>query len=194
MIALGNRLLAAAAVMAAMALGVLAPSTSLAQEATPEAAMAAGIQNHIHTGTCAELGDVIVPLADLAYGMGMMDETMGMDATPMAGMMGDAVPVAVATTEVELSLDDILAAPHAINLHHPDDGSVYIACGTIAGTPDEQGNLFVGMAEDNDSGLSGVIWLVDDGSGAGTIVTVFLVGELEPLMDSDMDEAATPVA
>lgn len=190
MIALGNRLLVAAALMAAMALGVMAPSTSLAQEATPEAAMAAGIQNHIHTGTCEELGDVIVPLADLTYGMGMM----GTDATPMAEMMGDVVPVAVATTEVELSLDDILAAPHAINLHHPDDGSVYIACGTIAGTPDEQGNLFVGMAEDSDSGLSGVIWLVDDGSGAGTIVTVFMVGELEPLMDSDMDEAATPVA
>ncbi|MDQ3696354.1 MAG: hypothetical protein M3464_22460 [Chloroflexota bacterium] len=183
-----------------LAFGVMAPVAGLAQEATPEGEMAAaGISNHIHTGTCEELGDVIAPLADLVFMDEMMDMGMdatsmaGMDATPMAGMMGESVPVAVATTEIELSLDDILAAPHAVNMHDPNDGSVYIACGNITGTPDEQGNLFAGIEEDSGSGLSGVVWLVDDGSGAGTIVTTFLVGEFESTVAPAMDESATPV-
>ncbi len=187
-----SRRLIVVAVM--LAFGVMAPMTGLAQEATPEGEMAAaGIQNHIHTGTCEELGDVIAPLADLVFMDEMMGMDMGMDATPMAGMMGESVPVAVATTEVELSLDDILAAPHAFDAHDPNDGSIYIACGNITGTPDEQGNLFAGIEEDSGSGLSGVVWLVDDGSGAGTIVTVFLVGEFESTVAPAMDESATPV-
>lgn len=195
MITMDKRLVVVAALGAALVFGTgfANPAIGLAQDATPEAGEAAGIPNHIHSGTCAELGDVVAPLSDLVFA-GEAD-AMGMAATPMAGMemMAGAVPVAVSVTNVELSLDDILAEPHAFNAHDSNDPSIYIACGDISGTPDEQGNLFVGIAEDNGSGLSGAVWLVDDGTGAGTVVTVFLVGEFESTAAPATDDDATPV-
>lgn len=158
-----------------------------AQDATPVAGGAsAAMPNHIHAGTCDTLGEVVVPLAPLDYpssdaGEAATPVAVG-GATPVAGMMGmmgsaSSVPVAAATTQVPLGLSDILAADHAINVHDPAaprDPSRYRACGAIGGSPDAQGNLFVGLQESNDSGFSGVAWLLDDGSGAGTTVTVFL--------------------
>ena len=210
MVTMNRRLVVVGALGAALVFGsgVTSPVASLAQDATPETGAAAGIPNHIHSGTCAELGDVVAPLSNLifeeagttAMDMGAtptgMDATpTGMGATPMAGLqaMGVAVPVAVSVTNVELSLDDILAAPHAFNAHDPNDPSIYIACGDISGTPDEQGNLFVGIEEQNGSGLSGAVWLVDDGTGAGTVVTVFLVGGYESTAAPATGEGATPV-
>jgi hypothetical protein len=198
MVALDNRLIVVAAMAAALVFGALSPVIGMAQDATPEAgAAAAGIPNHIHSGTCEELGDVVAPLAELRFeetdgAMDAMATPMADAATPMMAMAAGSVPVAVSVTNVEMSLDEILAAPHAFNAHDPNDPSIYIACGNITGTPDEQGNLFVGVAEDSDSGLSGVVWLIDDGTGAGTVVTVFLVGEFESTA-RPADEGATPV-
>ncbi len=195
MVQVRSRLIALAAVVAAMALVVAGGARVAAQDATPVAdAAMAGMPNHIHTGTCENLGDVVQPLADLQYanmGAGMTDGTpmagmaspMAGMATPVGGMMmgaASAVPVAVATTQVPLALSDILGAEHAINVHDPadpGDPSLYRACGDIGGTPDAQGNLFVGLREVNDSGFSGVAWLLDDGSGGGTTVTVFLANQ-----------------
>ena len=218
MVTMNRRLIVVGALGAALVFGsgVTGPVAGLAQDATPEADAAAGIPNHIHTGTCAVLGDIVAPLSNLVFEeagttamdvggtpVGMDDATpagmdatpTGMGATPMAGMqaMGVAVPVAVSVTNVELSLDDILAAPHAFNAHDPNDPSIYIACGDISGTPDEQGNLFVGIEEQNGSGLSGAVWLVDDGTGAGTVVTVFLVGGYESTAAPATGDGATPV-
>jgi hypothetical protein len=191
MVQVRSRLVPVAA-MLALALMIAGGGRVAAQDATPVSGAApAGIPNHIHTGTCANLGDVVAPLANLQYtNMGMaagtpmaspmagMATPMAGMATPMAGMAGGAVvPVAVATTRVSMALSDILGAPHAINLHDPAapaDPSRYLACGDIGGAPDPQGNLFVGLQEQNGSGYSGVAWLQDDGSGNGTIVTVFL--------------------
>ncbi len=209
MVHVRSRLLAVAAGLAVTAMTVTGVSPSYAQDATPMAGMEmAGIPNHIHAGTCDTLGEVVVPLADLQFtnmDSGMSDATpmAGMDmATPMAGaeMMGgaDAAPVAVGTTQVDLALSDILAAEHAFNAHDPADpgnADLYLACGNIGGTPDPQGNLFVGLQEDNDSGFTGVAWLLDNtvSGGTGTTVTIFLAeadtGAAE--MDSDM---ATPAA
>lgn len=185
MVQVRSRLIPVAAMLALM-LTIAGGVRVAAQDATPVSGAApAGIPNHIHAGACANLGDVVAPLANLQYtnagmaaGTPMASPMAGM-ATPMAGMMGggSAVPVAVATTRVSMALSDILGAQHAINLHDPAapaDPSRYLACGDIGGTPDPQGNLFVGLQEQNGSGYSGVAWLQDDGSGNGTIVTVFL--------------------
>ena len=177
------------ALMLAMALVVAGGTRVAAQDATPIAGGAtAGIPNHIHAGTCDNLGDVVQPLASLQYvntggasgtpAAGLATPIAGL-TTPVAGMMGGVagVPVAVATTQASLSLSDILAAQHAINIHDPaapEDPSRYLACGNISGTPDAQGNLFIGLQEDNNSGYSGVAWLLDNGSGSGTTVTIFL--------------------
>lgn len=183
MITLSRRLTVVAALAAALMFGVMSPAMSLAQDATPVAdAAPAGILNHIHDGTCENLGGVVAPLSNLVFNNeGEADAAMG--ATPMAAPAASSVPVAVSVTNIDLTLDELLAAPHAFNAHDPSDPSVFIACGNITGTPDEQGNLFVGVAEDNDSNLSGVVWLLDDGTGAGTVVTVFLVGEFESIVE-----------
>lgn len=183
-----TRRIAVAAMTGALALTL--PAFALAQDATPTAddAANAGILNHIHAGSCAELGDVIFPLDNL---MPAADRASGTEmATPMAAMASAGIPVHVASTLVPLPLADILAAPHAFNAHDPLDPSIYIACGDITGTPDDQGNLFVGVGEDSDSGLSGVVWLVDDGTGENTTVTVFLVGDYTPVAAPE----ATPVS
>lgn len=187
MVQVRNRFVGAAAGLALAGLVATGGSLAAAQEATPVGGAMAGIPNHIHAGTCATLGEVVVPLADLTVsGTGdaaaspVASPAAGM-ATPMAGMaMGaaSAAPVAVATTQVELALSDILAAEHSINLHDPADPSNpdrYLACGDIGGAPDVQGNLFVGLQEDNDSGVTGVAWLLDNAAtgGTGTTVTVF---------------------
>lgn len=169
------KLVAVFVMMAALMIG--GTTRALAQEGTPAAGAAAGgFPNHIHEGTCEDLNpQPLVPLADLRF---MTDgATAGTPmATPVVSVSGgaEAVPVAVATTRVELALSDILAADHAIDVHDPSDVSNYVACGAIGGTPDTQGNLFIGLQELNGSGYNGVAWLLDDGSGGGTIVTVFL--------------------
>lgn len=159
-----------------------------AQDGTPVGGAEAPMPNHIHSGTCETLGDVVVPLAplqfstdDAAAATPAASPVSGV-ATPVGAMMGtmgaaSSVPVAAATTQVPLGLSDILAAEHAINIHDPadpSDPSLYRACGAIGGSPDAQGNLFVGLQEINDSGFSGIAWLLDDGSGAGTTVTILL--------------------
>lgn len=63
---------------------------------------------HIHTGTCAELGDVVYPLTDV-----------------------DASGASV--TIIEVPLADLLATgPYAINVHlSADEIGTYVACGDI---------------------------------------------------------------
>ena len=127
---------------------------------------------HIHTGGCGDtLGEVVFPLNDI--GSDMM-----MDGTPMAmgEMMGaaSAIPVLASVTTVEAALADIVGGEHAINVHEsPDNMGNYVACGAIGGTI-MGSNLAIGLGEQNDSGLSGVAWLADNGDGT-TTVSVFLI-------------------
>jgi len=76
---------------------------------------------HIHSGTCAELGDVVYPLTDL-------------DAT------------GASVTIIEVPLAELLASgPYAINIHlSADEIGTYVACGDI---PAEAGGGEVVAAE-----------------------------------------------
>src|SRR5688572_3870613 len=141
---------------------------------------------HIHVGTCANLdpaplfplADVVIPTAgaegeaaspeaDMASPDADMASPVSDMATPMAGAddaagTSDALPAGQSTTVVPAGLTEILAADHAINVHLSyDQVDVYIACGTIGGAPDSSGNLFIGLAEQNDSGFAGIAWLHD---------------------------------
>lgn len=82
---------------------------------------------HIHAGTCDDLGDVVFPLEDVVDGM--------------------------SESTVEASIDDIMAADHAINVHlSEDEMDVYVACGNI-GTGDEEDDAVMdddAVAEDDD--------------------------------------------
>jgi hypothetical protein len=200
-----------------LALTVAAPR-GLAQDATPMTELTMGDGGvphpaHIHAGSCATLdpnplfplADVVIPAAEAGADDGMADDATPIDdATPMASPMASpaaggatgtgsasAMPAGQSTTVVTTALSDLLAAEHAINVHLSyDDVSTYIACGAIGGTADANGNLFVGLAEQNASGYSGIVWLHDNGDGT-TTVTIFLSLGLH---EGDAGEAATPAA
>jgi hypothetical protein len=165
-----SRCVRMAAVLAFAALPLFA-SSGLAQDATPADA-AATVDGphpvHIHSGSCAELGEVVVPLTDVAERAG---EAMG---------SGTGHAVKGSHTQVDMSLDDILANPHAINVHlSAEEIGTYIACGDLSGVVFEDADdgermLIVGLGELNDSGHVGIAWLSEDDDGT-TEVAVNLI-------------------
>jgi hypothetical protein len=128
---------------------------------------------HIHSGSCATLGDVVYPLNDV--GSEMSDAA----GTPIAGMpMGpaSAIPVEVSVTTVQTDLNTLVSGVYAINVHESMENiGNYIACGDIGGNV-MGSDLAIGLGELNDSGDSGVAWLHDNGDGT-TTVYIFLTEE-----------------
>jgi len=140
---------------------------------------------HIHSGTCAELGDVVVPLNDITQ--------IGGDAERTGA--SDAIPVKSSLTVVDMPLQEIIDGGHAINVHlSADEIGTYIACGNIGGAVttdegEEENELVIGLGELNDSGHTGVAWLGADGDQ--TRVGVYLV---EPAAMAEAAQEATPGA
>lgn len=164
-----------AAVIAFAALPLLA-SSSLAQEGTPvgEAQTGDGPHPaHIHSGTCAELGDVVAPLTDVAERTG---EQMG---------TGSGNPVKGSLTLVDMPLDEILAGGHAINVHlSAEEIGTYIACGDVSGvvfTDEDDGErqMVIGLGELNDSGHAGIAWLSEEGDQTEVAVNLIEPDEMQ---------------
>lgn len=142
---------------------------------------------HIHTGTCAELGDVVFPLGDVVQtGMTGSPEAV-MDSASMATpstSMSDVV--AESTTTVEAPLADIISGGHAINVHESAENiQNYIACGDITG--DATDSLQIELAELNGSGYEGVATLMDNGDGTTTVT-------IQLMRSGSGTPAATPVS
>jgi uncharacterized cupredoxin-like copper-binding protein len=136
-----------------------------AQDATPEAEVALSPRPaHIHSGNCAELGDVVVPLTDLT--------------APQGDRVGQGRRASVAETSytsVPMTLDAILAEDHAINVHlSAEEIGTYIACGELGGILTPDGALVVGLGELNDSGYTGIAFLAPGADGASTDVSAFI--------------------
>jgi hypothetical protein len=142
---------------------------------------------HIHSGTCAELGDVVFPLNDVAVAdpnaspeaspslaLASTPVASPVDASPVASpQVGTEGVVAESSTEIAASLDDLLAEEHAINVHESAENiGNYIACGDLTGTAAE-GQLTIEMQELNNSGYTGEAHLQDNGDGT-TTVTVYV--------------------
>ena len=129
--------------------------------------------SHIHEGACPAEG-VIAPLSNV--------EAIAGDALGSTA----AIPVETATSVVDLALSDILAADHAIIVHHgPDDMGTYLVCGDIGGVTSQvqQGTrLLVGLAPVGESTFSGLGVLRDNGDGT-TTVNVFIVDSSGMMMD-----------
>jgi hypothetical protein len=161
-----------AAVSSASAQDVATPAPS--DETLPHLA-------HINVGTCAELSHIVHKLEDIP--------TAGSAATPSAVASPVAVGEMTSTTQVEVALDELLAEPHAINIHESIEAvDTYVACGDITGTPTD-GELEIEMAEQNGSGVSGTATLTDNGDGTTTVVISLTHGEPSPMGTPD----ATPV-
>ena len=156
-----------AAVVAVAALTLVVPA-GLAQ--TPVADTEAEAHPaHIHSGTCDQLGDVVYPLADVTSPTG---EQMGASG-------GHEVKLSE-VNHIDAPLQELLDSDHAINVHESAEAiDVYIACGDIGGyvitDPAGRTELFVGLAELNDSGHTGVARLGVGEDPNQTEVSIFLV-------------------
>jgi hypothetical protein len=183
-----------AAFVLAMSLLASVPAVGAqGMDATPAADETTGaFPAHIHTGTCATLGDVVFPLNDLTRAGADMpvDATPGaMVATPddmttaatPGATSGQMAPIASSSTVVEASLDDILGAEHAINVHESAENiQNYIACGDLTGSA-TNGELTIELQELNDSGFMGEAVLLDNGDGTTTVtVTLMTSGGATP--------------
>ena len=172
------------AIAAAFILGTTAITAGgvLAQDATAVTDEITGRPAHIHEGSCPEVGAVVVPLTDLTTAEGGVT-TAG---TPAADT-GGAIPGEYSFTSVDLSLDDILAGEHAVNVHmSADQIDTYLACGDIGGTVDANGSIVIGLSEVGDSGFTGIAVLTSNADNpAATDVSVFIAADVH----DDEDEA-----
>jgi hypothetical protein len=201
-------LLSTAALAVAMTVGLA--GAGFAQDATPTAMdddAGVAYPTHLHSGDCANLSaEPVERLADLLLPDWVAGLTEGDDTDIVAEDFGNApIPVAAATTEVNIPLADIVAGKHAVNVESPDpdDPEDSVACANIGGVVDEQGDLFVGLGESNGSGHHGVVWLHDNGTS--TTIVVFLAHPEEAAgietalaaltaAEAEEEAAATPMA
>lgn len=137
---------------------------AVAQAATPEAVNVTPRPVHIHSGDCTNLGEVVTPLTDLVPAV-----------SDPVGQADLATTAESSYTNVPLPLADILAAPHAVNVHlSADQIGTYIACGEIGGAVDPTGAVIVGLREVNNSGFTGIAFLQPGLDGLSTDVSVFI--------------------
>lgn len=189
--------LVAAALILALGLNVstrtIGAQGTVATPSTPENAGTTIARHpaHIHAGTCAELGDVVLPLNDLQAASRLASPvaspSQALPSTPAASPVRDVGDLtAQSGTVVEASLDDILSDEHAINVHKSaEEIQSYIACGDLTGTPTD-GELTIDLQELNSSGYVGEARLADNGDGTTTVhVSVF---------PADADAPGTPAA
>lgn len=184
----GTRSLKSASITAILA-GTLmfsGASAVLAQDEQPSDVPDIAHPAHIHTGTCEDLDpNPAQPLNDIVPYAN--DEDSDMDNSPQGVL---TAPIMLRSeTDVEMSLEDLLAEPHAINVHQSTEQiENYVACGNIGGivVDDDDGTLAVGLSPLNDSGIYGIAFLTNDGDN--TNVKVWLV---QPRTDEG--PAATPM-
>lgn len=126
---------------------------------------------HIHTGTCDELGEVVLPLTDVAMADG---EFAGADSFHS---------IKSSHSVVDAPLEEIIGGGHAINVHlSAEEIGTYIACGDIGGVVfDDDGRmeLTIALGELNDSGLVGIAWLGAEGDQTEVAVTLIEPEEMD---------------
>ncbi|HEV2529238.1 MAG TPA: hypothetical protein VGT61_12405 [Thermomicrobiales bacterium] len=151
---------------------------------------------HIHAGSCVDggLGDVVFPLNNATIDNLQEDAEEG-----TAEFQGseNATPVYVSETVLsDVTLDDILAEPHAINFHlSTDELETYITCGEIGGF-ERDGVFFVGLTpvEGSDGPqFAGSAILTENGDGSVTVLITFVqVADAATGGGSVATPAATP--
>jgi hypothetical protein len=145
---------------------------ALAQETTPDPNAILSHPAHIHAGSCADLDpNPKAPLNDVGPRLTGDGELPASE--DIKGSL-EAMPVEISETEdVEISFDDMLGESHALNVHESAQAPQnYIACGDIGGAVIDDKVMF-GLAEQNDSGYSGVAIIEKDGDDH-VKVTVYL--------------------
>jgi len=119
----------------------------------------------LRSGTCANLGEVVVPLANLVFTPGEAQGQVG------------ATPVEQSGTVVPYGLDDLLAADHSVVVLQSPQDTVFVACGEVGGAINPDGTLAIGMRDMSGSGLSGVAYFTPIYEVKSLLITILLVGE-----------------
>jgi uncharacterized cupredoxin-like copper-binding protein len=164
----------------------------LAQDATPEAALNpvdVAHPAHVHTGSCADLGEVVEPLSDLTRTQG---EAVGAPGAIIATRSFTTVPI---------PFDDLLADDYALNVHLSAEAiDTYLACGEIGGVVDVNGALTIGLKDIGGRGHTGIAYLAPGTEEGTTDILIFMtetdapgtgVAAATPLADGTT-EAPTP--
>ena len=150
---------------------------------------------HIHAGSCAELGDV-----DYALNNATIDG-LAADYAPSSdsAFVGSdaALTDYVSETSLDVSLDEIMSAEHAINFHlSGEEIGTYIACGDLGGFVHD-GVLSVGLAPangeaayDGSSSFAGTATLTDNGDNTTSV----MVNLVELPTGGGATPAATPAS
>lgn len=145
-----------------------------AQEPSPGSSIRIDHPAYIQAGTCDQHGDPIAALAETSTGPDDPIRT-DLDAAPVSS--GMQIPAAVSVTDVRLMLEDLLAREVIVRVAESEaDPETTIACGSIGGEPDEDGNLYLALTGTGGSNVAGVVWLQKDDEG--TTVTLFLIPAL----------------
>ena len=119
---------------------------------------------HIHQGSCDRLDpESLHELAQVQF-----------PPAPSGAPEADGViPVMTSTTPLDLPLSDLLTGEYAVDVHvDGEETGAVLACGTIGGAPNE-GDLYIGLQEQNNSAHVGIAQLHDNGDGT-TTVTILL--------------------
>lgn len=121
---------------------------------------------HIHVGTVDAPGEVVIPLSDvsgefLVDGEASAGDTVGQET---------AIGTQGSVTTADVPLTDIIDGGHVVMVHKSaEEVDVYVAGGDIGGTMMGANDLVVGLKELNESSLSGIAILHDNGDETTTI-------------------------
>ncbi|MFM9108096.1 MAG: hypothetical protein ACKOWF_15520, partial [Chloroflexota bacterium] len=166
----GRGRIGAIAAGAALALAVVMPSAG--RQSIPPDRPALLVE-----GPCDAIGGTVATLTDATFPEGQRS-----GAT-------DAIVAETSFTRLPLSLDDILAAPHAVAvLAGPGDASL-LSCGEIGGVEDELGALIIGLREESGSGYAGIAFIAPDAETGGASISLFVAPDFDP----DASPTATPL-
>lgn len=136
----------------------------------------------IHEGTCEELGAVAFRLNGVG---GSVDLDNAPVATPTPVNPATAYQVMVSETTIDATVDDVLAAEHAVMIYESDDAMDAIACGNVGGAM-LNGTLITGLA---DAGVPGHVgFALFRAEGAQTTVSLMLGHGLSPISASSASE------
>ena len=125
---------------------------------------------HIHVGTVDAPGEVVIPLSDVSGEFLVDGEASAGEAVGQATAIGTQGSV----TTADVSLTAIIEGGHVVMVHKSaEEIDVYVAGGDIGGTMMGANDLVVGLKELNESGLSGIAILHDNGDET-TTVSVYL--------------------
>ena len=122
----------------------------------------------IHEGTCEALG----PVAFRLHGVGgNVDLNNAPIATPTAVNVPAAHEVVLSETLIDTTIEDLLAAEHAVMVYESDEDLSAISCGNLGGAM--LGNTLVTAL--GESGVPGHVgFAVFRPEGDGTVVSIYL--------------------